>query len=365
MRTADFDYELPDDLIAQSPALQREKSRLMVLSRSDHSLSDHHFFELPSFLQSGDLLILNNSRVIPARLRGLKESSGGQVEFLLYEESSPNVWWTMAKPAKRLHPGVSVRLLNHSQQPSSWSLVMGQRNESGHVQVQARHDSDPEAALNDDLESLGEWPLPPYIQRSPADPKFQQDAERYQTVYAQEKGSVAAPTAGLHFTPELLNDLRQKGVELDYVTLHVGIGTFAPVKVESVEDHTMHDERYEVPGSTLEKIRQAKQDGRRVIAVGTTSLRTLESLPPLDTLDTASGTRGRTRLFVYPPYDFKLVDALITNFHLPQSTLLMLVSAFAAPGERESGREWIMHAYREAVARRYRFFSYGDAMFIH
>ncbi len=364
VRTADFDYELPEELIAQTPALQREQSRLMVLSRQGQTLDDRRFFELPELLQPGDLLILNNSRVIPARIRGVKEASGGQAEFLLYEETYRNVWWTMAKPAKRLSPGTRVRLLDLSQQPTDWILEMVQRNAEGHLQIIARNDKDPDATLTEDLENLGEWPLPPYIQRSPADPLFQQDAERYQTVYAQEKGSVAAPTAGLHFTPQILNELERIGVEIDYVTLHVGIGTFAPVKVESVEDHVMHDERYEVPTTTLARILQAKAEGRRVIAVGTTSLRTLESLPVLSELQGQDGISGRTRLFIYPPYQFKIVDGLITNFHLPQSTLLMLVSAFAAPGEKELGKQWILSAYREAVARKYRFFSYGDAMFV-
>lgn len=367
MRTSDFDYELPEELIAQTPALNRQDSRLLVLPRNGDELQHRRFHELPSFLRPGDLLILNNSRVIPARVRGVKEASGGQVEFLLHEEVDLNVWWTMARPAKRLHPDTMIRLLNLRQEPSPWRLKSLEKNSDGHLKAQAFHDTDPSARLLDQLDSIGEWPLPPYIQRagSGQDPRDDLDSERYQTVYAKEAGSVAAPTAGLHFTPELLDGIRVMGVEIGYVTLHVGVGTFAPVKSETLEGHTMHEERFEISGETLDRIRSAKVEGRRVIAVGTTSMRTLESVTEQQLNEVGqAGLRGRTKIFIYPPHDFRWVDGLITNFHLPQSTLLMLVSAFMKPGEKDLGREQVLAAYREAVSQGYRFFSYGDAMFI-
>lgn len=366
MRTSDFDYELPEELIAQTPALNRQDSRLLILPRDGADLQHRHFHELPCFLRPGDLLILNNSRVIPARVRGVKEVSGGQVEFLLHEEVAQNVWWTMARPAKRLHPDTMIRLMNLRQEPSPWRLKSLEKNADGHLKVQAFHDADPSARLLDQLNSIGEWPLPPYIERtgSGLDPRDELDSERYQTVYAKESGSVAAPTAGLHFTPELLDSIRAMGVEIGYVTLHVGVGTFAPVKSDTIEEHTMHEERFEICGETLDLMRSAKSEGRRVIAVGTTSMRTLESLTEQLPDVGQVGVRGRTKIFIYPPHHFRWVDGLITNFHLPQSTLLMLVSAFMKPGEKDLGREQVLAAYREAVSKRYRFFSYGDAMFI-
>lgn len=356
MRTADFDFHLPPELIAQAPASARDGSRLLVLHRSRGRIEHRRFLDLHDCLRAGDVLVLNNSRVLRARLRGHKPASGGQVELLLVEEVAQNEWWTMLRPGKRVRNGTEIHLATNTGQPSPVRAVVQEKNAEGHCRVRFTGT----ANILDELESLGEIPLPPYIERAAG----AEDDTRYQTVFAQPAGSVAAPTAGLHFTPQLLDELRARGVQVHFVTLHVGLGTFAPVKAEDLADHVMHEERFELPADTAAAVNAAKCDGRRVIAVGTTTVRVLESAAALSTLNSQLSTlRSRTRIFIHPPYHFRIVDALLTNFHLPQSTLLMLVSAFAAPGELR-GRELVLAAYAEAVRGRYRFFSYGDAMLI-
>lgn len=352
MLLADFDYELPPERIAQHPAARRDASRLLVLHRDDGRLEHRDFPALAEYLRPGDVLVLNNSRVIPARLRGRKQDSGGEVEVLLVEQNAAHDWWTLLKPGRRVRFGTR---LDFSNDRIMLTATVEEKNAEGHCRLVFDGTVDVLAAL----EELGEVPLPPYIER-PEHPSAE-DRARYQTVYAQPPGSVAAPTAGLHFTDALLTSLRARGVELAFVTLHVGLGTFAPVKADQLGEHVMHAEAYELPAVTAEQILKAKTEGRRIVAVGTTSMRVLESVARLP--GGIQPTAGRTRLFVYPPWEFQVVDALLTNFHLPRSTLLMLVSAFAAPG-RVSGRELVLRAYAEAIRADYRFFSYGDAMLI-
>ncbi len=357
MLTSDFDYLLPPELIAQHPAPERDQSRLLVVGRSSGLFAHHRFHELQDYLYPGDLLVLNDSRVIPARLRGIKERTGSKIECLLIEETAPNDWWVLLKPAKRLHPGDVVRLTDPVGQPTEVRATLIEKNSEGHCRLHFSGVTDIMHALDE----LGEIPLPPYIQRAPLD-HTPEDRARYQTVYAGPPGSVAAPTAGLHFTPALLETLRAHGIENCRLTLHVGLGTFAPVKVERTEDHLMHEERFQVPPATAAAIQAAKAEGRRVIPVGTTSLRVLETLASRGDGRVTAGA-GRTSIFIHPPFEFRVADALLTNFHLPKSTLLMLVSAFAASG-RTTGRELLLAAYAEAVRERYRFFSYGDAMLL-
>jgi S-adenosylmethionine:tRNA ribosyltransferase-isomerase len=357
VRTADFHYELPPELIAQKPASQRDQSRLLVVERRIGALAHRQFRDLLEYLRPGDLLVMNDSKVIPARLRGLKPDSGGAVEALLVEEAAPNIWWVMLRPGKRVRPGTRIEWLDHSGQRTNVSAVCVEKNAEGHCLLRFEG----VAQILDHLDQLGEMPLPPYIERAPH-ANQPADVERYQTVYAQAAGSVAAPTAGLHFTPELLEEIQRRGVGVRFVTLHVGIGTFHPVKVDDVTQHTLHEERFQVPTETAAALAETKARGGRVIATGTTTLRVLESVAR--EFGEVRAMSGRTRLFVYPPATFKVVDALVTNFHLPESTLLMLVSAFVAPGEMR-GRELILGTYAEAIRERYRFFSYGDAMFIH
>ena len=339
MLKSDFGFQLPKELIAQHPLERRDQSRLMCLGRSDGSIRHLHFYDIPKLLVPGDVLILNDSRVMPSRLLGVKEGSGGAVEFLLLEQKGKDVWETLVKPGKRLKPGARVvfgeGLLT--------AEVLENVNEGNRL-VRFSYQGD---NIFEVLERIGQMPLPPYITEK------LEDKERYQTVYSRELGSAAAPTAGLHFTPELLEELKGKGVRIGYVTLHVGLGTFRPVKVESITEHHMHSEHYYVPQATADLVNDAKREGRRVIAVGTTSCRTLESAYT-DHLESCSAS---TSIFIYPGYRFKVLDGLITNFHLPESTLIMLVSAFA-------GYENTMEAYRTAVEEKYRFFSFGDAMFI-
>ncbi|SPE58890.1 S-adenosylmethionine:tRNA ribosyltransferase-isomerase [Verrucomicrobia bacterium] len=389
MRTADFDFELPADLIAQEPPPRREDSRLLVLHRSSRQIEHRRFIDLPEYLRPEDVLVLNNSRVIPARLRGANVRTAGQFEILLLEETATNDWWAMLRPAKRAPVETRIQIRDHHRRPTHIQAIVLAANQHGHRRLRFEGVGD----IAKELSLLGEVPLPPYIKRPRPGPRAQ-DRERYQTVFALPPGSVAAPTAGLHFTESLLNRIRSQAVHVAFVTLHVGLGTFAPVKSQTLAAHTMHEERYELKPETAELINRVKGLGSgacalhtphkvrppsssssgRVIAVGTTTLRVLESLagssanPGLAA--TPSGRpaplapcSGRTRIFIYPPYDFKLTDALLTNFHLPRSTLLMLVSAFAAPNESR-GRELVLAAYAEAVSRRYRFFSYGDAMLI-
>lgn len=341
MKTSDFMYELPEELIAQTPMEKRDSSRLLVLDKTSGKLEHRHFYDLRDYLHPGDCLILNDSRVIPARLFGTRPT-GGAVEVVLLKDLGENRWECLSRPGKKMRPGTEV--------------VFGENGELRGVVEEVRDDGNRvirffyEGIFLEILERLGHMPLPPYIKEQLNDP------ERYQTVYSREPGSAAAPTAGLHFTNELLDSIRAMGVEVAFVTLHVGLGTFRPVKAENVEEHEMHSEYCTVPAETAEVIRRTRERGGRVIAVGTTSCRTLESFAKPDGTIEASG--GWTNIFIYPGYTFKCIDALVTNFHLPGSTLVMLVSALA-------GKENILNAYRTAVEERYRFFSFGDAMFIH
>jgi len=355
VQTSDYSYELPPELIAQAPAPARDSSRLLVLYRSRPNIEHRYFTEFTSFIRSGDVLVVNNSRVLPARLRAVKIPSAGAVEILLLEETARNEWWVMLKPGKRVREGTVIQLLGRNKERVPVTASVLEKSEEGHYRI--RFQSEPD--IRAQLMNLGEIPLPPYIRRETG--TSENDAERYQTVFANPIGSVAAPTAGLHFTHALLERITAMGAQVVEVTLHVGLGTFAPVKAARLEEHQMHEESYSISAASAEAIATAKREGRRVIAVGTTSLRVLESVAAVH--GKVVGGPGKTRLFVYPPYDFKVVDALLTNFHLPESTLLMLVSAFAAPGKTE-GRERIMNAYTEAIRERYRFFSYGDAMSI-
>jgi S-adenosylmethionine:tRNA ribosyltransferase-isomerase len=357
VKTTDFEYNLPSELIAQTPLPQRDQSRLLVLQRSSGQITHHTFRELLSNLQAGDVLALNNSRVIPARLRGMNAKTQGQFEILLLQENGVNDWWVLLRPGKRARVATHILLKDIGGKSTNIQAKVVEINREGHRRLQFSGTPN----LLDQLDKLGEVPLPPYIQRSNPG-ELTTDNIRYQTVYANASGSVAAPTAGLHFTGELLAEVRALGVQVCFVTLHVGLGTFAPVKADDVAGHVMHEEYYELSMETARTINAAKKKGRRIVAVGTTSLRVLESVAAQSPGPLTPG-KGRTRIFIHPPHDFKIVDALLTNFHLPRSTLLMLVSAFAAPNETR-GREMILSAYAEAVRKRYRFFSYGDAMLI-
>ncbi len=356
MRTADFHYELPPELIAQEPAPRRDAARLLVLQRADGRVEHRRFPDLLESLRAGDELVLNDSRVIPARLRGHKSGSGGEIEVLLGEEVAPNDWWVLLRPGKRVRPG--TRLEFHPARPGAappLTATVREKNAEGLYRLAFAG-----AELRAVLDDYGEVPLPPYISRNGA-PR-PEDRERYQTVYARPPGSVAAPTAGLHFTPQLLDRIRARGVSLQFVTLHVGLGTFAPVKAATPEGHVLHAEDFELPAATAAALNAARAERRRILAVGTTTVRVLESVAA-ETGGPLAPRRGRTRLFIYPPYRFRVVDLLLTNFHLPESTLLMLVCAFAAPGDTR-GRDLVLRAYAEAVRERYRFYSYGDAMLL-
>jgi S-adenosylmethionine:tRNA ribosyltransferase-isomerase len=351
VRTAEFHFDLPPELIAQFPAAQRDESRLLVLNRGSGQLEHRKFRDILEYLRPGDVLVLNNSRVIPARLHGTNARTSGTFEILLLEETATNDWWAMMKPGKRARLGTEIKLTEKI------SATVTATNDEGHRRLAFSGTPD----ILAELDTLGELPLPPYIARDGKNLP-PSDKERYQTVFAQPAGSVAAPTAGLHFTETLLAEIRARGVEIHFVTLHVGLGTFAPVKAETLAEHVMHEERFQVSEVVSKAVNTAKYEGRRVIAVGTTSVRVLESVAAQHDGKIVAGP-GRTKIFIHPPRDFKIVDALLTNFHLPCSTLLMLVSAFAAPGQLR-GREKILTAYAEAVRERYRFFSYGDAMFL-
>lgn len=358
MLTAEFDYSLPPELIAQQPADRRDGSRLLVLRRTSGDFEHSRFAEFPRYLRVGDVLVLNNSRVIPARLHGRKADTGGEIEILLLEETSPFEWWVMLRPGKRVRSGTEIIFHTPTGQPTSLTAEVLAKNDEGHCRLRFGGT----ANLRETVAALGEMPLPPYINRSDS-ASTAADRNRYQTVFAQHDGSVAAPTAGLHFTHEVLATLKSGGIETRFVTLHVGHGTFAPVKADRIENHRMHEERFEVPPETADAVNRAKAEGRRVVAVGTTSVRVLESVAREHEGRLMAGP-GRTRIFLHPPAKFSLVDGLLTNFHLPQSTLLMLVSAFAAPGEHPRGRDIVLGAYAEAIRERYRFFSYGDAMLL-
>jgi S-adenosylmethionine:tRNA ribosyltransferase-isomerase len=357
MRTAEFDYRLPSKLIAQHPAAERDASRLMVLHRDNARVEHRQFRELPDYLRAGDVLVLNNSRVIPARIRGVNANTGGRFEVLLLEEKSINDWWVMLRPGKRARVGTRITLIDPQGNLTPTHATISETNPEGHRRLAFNGPQN----ISDALLNLGEVPLPPYITRANTH-ELAEDKERYQTVFAKPAGSVAAPTAGLHFTEPLLEKIRARGVSVHFITLHVGLATFAPVKTETLDAHTMHEERYELNQPTAQSVNVARANGRRIVAVGTTTVRVLESLAAQHDGRLVAGS-GRTRIFIHPPYTFRIVDALLTNFHLPCSTLLMLASAFASPG-RVSGREMIRSAYAEAIRERYRFFSYGDAMLI-
>lgn len=340
MNKSDFYFDLPQELIAQDPLADRSASRLLMLDKNTGATEHHVFREIIDYLRPGDCLVLNNTKVIPARLMGVKEDTGATIEVLLLKRREKDIWETLVKPGKKAKPGTRLTFGDGSLKAEVLDVV-----EEGNRLIRFFY----EGIFEEVLDRLGEMPLPPYITHK------LQDKNRYQTVYAKYEGSAAAPTAGLHFTTELLEKITEKGVDIAYVTLHVGLGTFRPVKEENILEHHMHSEYYQVTDEAAGKINRAKERGNRVICVGTTSCRTVES---------AAGEDGRveagcdnTEIFIYPGYRFKVLDCLITNFHLPESTLVMLVSALA-------GRENVLHAYEEAIAEKYRFFSFGDAMFI-
>ena len=339
MKVTDFDYELPEELIAQTPMEKRDESRLMVLDRKEQTIEHKHFKDVIDYLEPGDVLVRNNTKVIPARLYGKKET-GAKVEFLLLNNMEKDIWECIVRPGNKLHVGAKVIFGDGILKAEVLDTMPG-----GTRKVKFHY----EGIFNEILDKIGLMPLPPYIHES------LKEKDRYQTVYAKYEGSAAAPTAGLHFTPELLKKIEEKGIDIANVTLHVGIGTFRPVKEDTVEAHQMHSEHFYIKEEDCEKINKAKKSGHRVIAVGTTSCRVLETIA--DDNGYVKPTEGDTQIFIYPGYKFRCLDALITNFHLPQSTLLMLVSALA-------GKEYIMGAYNEAVKEKYRFFSFGDAMFI-
>ena len=341
MDVNDFDFDLPDNLIAQTPLLDRTASRLMVLDPKTGEVEHHHFRDLLDELESGDMLVLNDTRVLPARLMGVKEDTGAMIEVLLLKQTADDEWETLAKPAKRVKLGTIVTFGDGRLKAECTGIL-----EQGGRTFKFIYDG----IFYEILDELGQMPLPPYITET------LDDQARYQTVFAKERGSAAAPTAGLHFTEELLESIRNKGVNIAFITLHVGLGTFRPVSADTIEDHTMHSEYYHVTEKTADAINEAKAHGGRVIAVGTTSARTLE------TIATENGGKivpssGWTSIFIYPGYEFSILDGLLTNFHLPKSTLIMLISALTT-------REHILAAYNKAVEEKYRFFSFGDAMFI-
>lgn len=340
MKTNDFYFDLPEDLIAQVPLKNRDESRLMTLDKNTGEVKHKTFRDILECLNDNDILVLNNTRVIPARLFGFKAETNAEIEILLLSRKDINTWEALTKPAKRLKLGTRIIFGD--------GLLIGvvkELQEEGIRTIEFEY----EGIFENVLDRLGNMPLPPYIHEK------LEDKERYQTVYSKVTGSSAAPTAGLHFTPEILLELKNKGVQIEYVTLHVGLGTFRPVKAESIFDHTMHKEYFEIAEDVKNRLNEAKKNGKRIVCVGTTSVRTLESSANIiNNLDRDSGW---TDIFIYPSYEFKFVDAMITNFHLPESTLIMMISAFA-------GKNYIMDAYEEAIKEKYRFFSFGDAMYI-
>ena len=339
-KTKDFYYDLPNELIAQTPIEPRDHSRLMVLDKNTEEIFHKYFYDLPEFLEPGDCLILNDSRVLPARLYGIRDQTGAKVEFLLLNQKENDIWEVLTKPGKRAKPGMCYTFADGLLKAAILDIV-----EDGNRIVRFQYNGN----FFQVLDQIGQMPLPPYIT------KKLEDKERYQTVYSREVGSAAAPTAGLHFTSNLLNKLKEKGIKIGFVTLHVGLGTFRPVSVNNIVDHHMHSEHYVLPSETADLINETKRLGHRVIAVGTTSCRTLESVAKKE--GCIKSSEGWTDIFIYPGFEFKVLDGLLTNFHLPESTLIMLVSALA-------GYQHIMDAYQVAVKEKYRFFSFGDAMFI-
>lgn len=340
MKVSDFDFYLPEELIAQHPLEKRDTSRLMVLDKKTGDIEHKVFKDIIEYLNEGDTLVLNNTRVMPARLIGAKEGTGGKIEFLLLKRLEGDKWECLAKPGKSAKPGRRFEFGDGKLKCEVLKVL-----DTGNRIIEFEYDG----IFEEVLDSLGEMPLPPYIHER------LEDRERYQTVYSKEKGSAAAPTAGLHFTEELLKEIKEKGVNIVYLTLHVGLGTFRPVQVDDINDHIMHSEFYQLSKESADIINNTKKNGKRVIAVGTTSTRTLETISEDD--GTVKEASGWTDIFIYPGYKYKVVDNLITNFHLPESTLIMLVSALA-------GRDNVLNAYNEAVKEKYRFFSFGDAMFI-
>lgn len=340
MKTSDFYYDLPEELIAQTPLADRSSSRLMLLDKSTGAISHRHFYDIVDLLDKGDCLILNDTKVLPARLYGVKEDTGAAIEFLLLHKHSLDVWEVILKPGRRAKPGARFVFGNGELRAEILDIV----NEGNRL-VKFYYDG----VFEEVLDRLGEMPIPPYITQK------LEDKNRYQTVYAKNPGSAAAPTAGLHFTPELLEKIKQKGVNIGYLTLHVGLGTFRPVKADEITDHKMHSEFYILPQQTADLVNKTKENKGRIISVGTTATRVLETAG-LNGLP-LKGATGWTDIFIYPGKSLNVIDALITNFHLPESTLIMLVSAIA-------GRENVLNAYNEAVKEKYRFFSFGDAMFI-
>ncbi len=341
MQVRDFDFDLPKELIAQDPLEVRSASRLLCIDKKTGETSHHTFTDLPSFLHPGDCLVINDTKVIPARLYGVKPDTGAQIEVLLLKRLSDTEWETLVKPGKKCRPGTRLSFGN-----GELTAEVEDVTEDGGRKIRFSYDG----IFEEILDRLGQMPLPPYITHE------LKDKDRYQTVYARTEGSAAAPTAGLHFTPELLKEIEEKGVDIVRVLLHVGLGTFRPVKAETVEDHHMHSEYYKVTEDAARRINEARARGGKIVAVGTTSCRTLESASRED--GTVVAGSGQTDIFIYPGYRFKVVDELVTNFHLPQSTLVMLVSALA-------GREHVLAAYQEAIRERYRFFSFGDACFFY
>lgn len=347
MNISEFDYELPENLIAQLPADKRENSKMLVLDKNNKTIEHKHFFDITDYIDSNSILVLNNTKVLPARLYGTKET-GAKIEvFLLESQENGNFWSCLIKPSKRVKPDNIITISEELKVRPVKRL-----EDDGEWLVELIYEGD----LFEILHKVGNIPLPPYIERKLKSDELKQfDMERYQTVYAKDEGSVAAPTAGLHFTQEILEKLKSKGVEIAYVTLNVGLGTFRPVKCENILDHKMHSETFEITQEAADKINSAKKQGKKLIAVGTTTVRTLETA--YQKYGCIKACHDHSELFIYPPYEFKVIDKLITNFHLPKSTLLMLVSALA-------GKDFIFKAYEEAIKNEYRFFSYGDCMFI-
>ncbi|SHN09299.1 tRNA preQ1(34) S-adenosylmethionine ribosyltransferase-isomerase QueA [Gracilibacillus kekensis] len=341
MEIEDFDFDLPEELIAQTPLQERASSRLMVLNRENRKISHHHFYDILDFLNEGDCLVLNDTKVLPARLYGIKEETGAKVEVLLLTQMENDDWEVLVKPAKKIKAGSKITF-------GDGQLIATCLEIKEHGGRILRFEY--QGIFYEVLDQLGEMPLPPYIKEQ------LEEKDRYQTVYAKEQGSAAAPTAGLHFTETLLRKIKQKGIDIAFITLHVGLGTFRPVSVDNIKEHEMHAEFYQMTQETADQLNEVKKSGNRIISVGTTSTRTLETIAR-DTGGVFEERNGWTDIFIYPPYQFKAIDGLITNFHLPKSTLIMLVSALA-------DRDFILEAYHKAVDERYRFFSFGDAMLI-
>lgn len=346
MLLSEFDYELPEELIAQKPTEKRQDSKMMVLNRDNHQISHKHFYDIVDLIDNNCVLIMNNTKVMPARLYGYKDT-GAKIEVFLLKEKGNREWEVLIRPSKRVKEGTIIKISEELSVQIIYPL-----EDAGKWLVKMLYEGD----IFEILHKVGNIPLPPYIERKMASEELKKlDFERYQTVYAKDEGSVAAPTAGLHFTQEILEKLKNKGVEIGYVTLNVGIGTFRPVKCENVLEHKMDSESFEISQETADLINRAKEEGKKIVAVGTTTVRTLETA--YQQFGEIKACKSASELFIYPPYEFKVIDRLITNFHLPKSTLLMLVSALA-------GKDFIFEAYKEAIENKYRFYSYGDCMFI-